>query len=318
MRIVVALGGNALLHRGERPDADVQTTNIVRVATAIAALAHDHELVVTHGNAPQLDLLAAQSTADAALTAPYPLDLLGAQTQGMIGTLLARTLHDVLPGRRVVTLLTHTRVRADDPAFEYPTQLVGPIYPEKPARFLTAKYGWHMAEDRHGWRRVVPAPSPERIVEGDTVRVLLETGTLVVCAGGGGVPVVADRATGALHGVDAVVDKDLAAARLAEDLKADFLLVLTDVPNVYADYGTPDQRPVLDTTPAELRDALPHCLEGVGGTPIAHQSMGPKAEAAARFVENTGQLAAIGALDAAYEIVHGRSGTLVRPDLPGA
>ncbi|MFG2549347.1 carbamate kinase [Streptomyces sp. NPDC048581] len=304
MRIVVALGGNALLHRGERPDADVQRTNIVRVATAIAALAHDHELVVTYGNAPQLDLLAAQSTADAALTAPYPLDLLGAQTQGMIGTLLMRTLHDVLPGRRVVTLVTHTRVRVDDPAFEHPTELVGPLYPEKPARFLVAKYGWHMAEDRHGWRRVVPAPSPERILEADTVRVLLETGAVVVCAGGGGVPVVADWATGALRGVDAVVDKDLGAARLAEDVKADFLLVLTNVPNIYADYGTLDQRPVLDVTPTELR-----------GAHYPEESMGPKAEAAARFVENTGRLAAIGALDAAYEIVHGRSGTLVRPDL---
>ncbi|MFI7413406.1 carbamate kinase [Streptomyces sp. NPDC049627] len=307
MRIVVALGGNALLHRGERPDAGLQETNTVRVATAIAALAHDHELVVTHGNTPQLDLLAAESTADAALTAPYPVDLLGAQTQGMIGTLLVRTLRAVLPGRRVVTLVTHTRVRSDDPAFDRPTQLVGPLYPEKAARFLATKYDWHMVEDRHGWRRAVPAPSPERILEADTVRVLLEMGTLVVCAGGGGIPVVSDWATGALSGVEAVVDKDLAAARLAEDLKADFLLVLTDVPNVYAGYGTPDQRPVLDATPADLRHAR-----------YPDDSMGPKAEAAARFVENTGRLAAIGALDAAYEIVHGRSGTLVRPDLPVA
>lgn len=222
----------------------------------------------------------------------------------MIGTLLMRTLHDVLPGRRVVTLVTHTRVRVDDPAFEHPTELVGPLYPEKPARFLVTKYGWHMAEHRHGWRRVVPAPSPERILEADAVRVLLETGAVVVCAGGGGVPVVADQATGALRGVDAVVDKDLAAARLAEDVKADFLLVLTNVPNIYADYGTPDERPVLDVTPTELR-----------GAHYPEESMGPKAEAAARFVENTGRLAAIGALDAAYEIVHGRSGTLVRPDL---
>ena len=305
MRIVVALGGNALLHRGERPDADLQRTNVVRVATAIAALAHDHELVVTHGNAPQLDLLVAQSTADAALAAPYPLDLLGAQTQGMIGTLLVRTLRAVLPGRRVVTLVTHTRVAVDDPAFERPTDLVGPLYPEKLARFLAAKHGWHMIPYRHGWRRAVPAPAPERILESDTVRVLLETGTVVVCSGGGGVPVVADEVTGALRGMDAVVDKDLAAARLAEELKADFLLVLTDVPNLYADYGTPDQRPVLDTTPAELRDAR-----------YPQESVGPKAEAAARFVENTGRLAAIGALDAAYEIVPGRSGTLVRPDLP--
>ncbi|MFE9017609.1 carbamate kinase [Streptomyces sp. NPDC007808] len=305
MRIVVALGDNALLRRGERPDADVQRTNIVRVATAIAALAHEHELVITHGNEPQLGLLAAQSTADAALSAPYPLDLLGAQTQGMIGSLLERTLRGVLPGRRVVTLLTHTRVRPDDPAFAHPSAFVGPLYPQRAARFLAAKYGWLMAQDRHGWRRLVPAPDAERILEADVVRVLLDAGTVVVCAGGGGVPVVRDRATGALHGLDAVVDKDLAAARLAEEVKADFLLVLTDVPNVYAAYGTPDQRPVLDATPAELRDA--HYAEG---------SMGPKAEAAARFVENTGQLAGIGALDAAYEIVHGRSGTLVQPDLP--
>ncbi|MFJ1876993.1 carbamate kinase [Streptomyces chartreusis] len=304
MRIVVALGGNALLHRGERTDADIQRANTVRVATALAALAHDHELVVTHGNVPQLDLLAAQSTADSALTAPYPVDLLGAQTQGMIGTLLVGVLRDVLPGRRVVTLVTHTRVRVDDPEFENPTALVGAIYPERPARFLAAKHGWHMAEYRHGWRRVVPAPSPERILEADTVRVLLEMGTVVVCGGGGGIPVVSDRATGALSAVEAVVDKDLAAARLAEELKADFLLVLTDVPNVYAGYGSPDQRPVLDATPAELRAAH-----------YPQRSMGPKAEAAARFVENTGRLAAIGALDAAYEIVHGRSGTLVRPDL---
>ncbi|WP_432193177.1 carbamate kinase [Streptomyces sp. bgisy027] len=304
MRIVVALGGNALSHRGERTDAGVQCTNTVRVATALAALAHDHELVVTHGNGPQLDLPAAQSTADTALTTPCPVDLLTAQTQGMVGTLLVRVLRGVLPGRNVVTLITHTRVRVDDPAFENPTESVGPVYPERPARFLATKHGWHMAEYRHGWRRVVPAPSPERILEADTVRALLETGTVVVCGGGGGVPVVCDRATGALSAVEAVVDKDLAAARLAEELKADFLLVLTDVPNVYAGYGTPDQRPVLDATPAELRDAR-----------YPQQSMGPKAEAAARFVENTGRLAAIGALDAAYEIVHGRSGTLVRPDL---
>ncbi|KUO17709.1 carbamate kinase [Streptomyces dysideae] len=310
MRIVVSLGGNALLHRGERPDADIQRTNIVRVATAVAALAHEHELVVTHGNAPQLDLLAAESTADPSLNAPYPLDLLGAQTQGVIGTLLVRALRDVLPGRRVVNLLTHTQVQADDPAFGRPTVPVGPAYSRKLAHFLAAKHGWHLAEDAEdndGWRRRVPAPAPERILESDTVRVLLEMGTVAVCAGGGGIPVVSDWATGALRGVEAVVDKDLAAALLAEELKADFLLVLTDVPNVYAGYGTLDQRAVLDVTPTELRDA--HYPDA---------SMGPKAEAAARFVENTGELAAIGALDAAYEIVHGRSGTLVRPDLPVA
>ncbi|MEU6255824.1 carbamate kinase [Streptomyces sp. NPDC047043] len=307
MRIVIALGGNALLHRGERPDADVQQANIDRVTTAIAALAHEHEVVLTHGNGPQIGLLAMESAADPALSAPYPLDLLGAQTQGMIGSLLVRTLYDTLPGHRIAALVTHTLVRADDPAFRHPTKYVGQVYPRDTARSLARERGWHIAQETAGWRRVVPSPMPERIVETDTIHDLLTVGTLVICAGGGGVPVTADRDTGALSGVEAVVDKDLTAALLAEDLKADFLLILTDVPNIYVDYGTPKQRPLLDATPAVLRR---------GGFPAG--SMGPKATAAARFVERTGGLAAIGALDAAYEIVHGRSGTLVRPEIPAA
>ncbi|MFJ3308816.1 carbamate kinase [Streptomyces sp. NPDC086549] len=282
MRIVVALGGNALLHRGERPDATVLQTNVDRVATALAALAHEHELVITHGNGPQIGLLAVESAADPALSAPYPLHLLGAQTQGLIGSLLACTLHNALPGRRIATLVTHTLVRADDPAFDRPTKFVGRVRSRESA---------------------VPSPAPERIVETDTIHDLLGGGALVICAGGGGVPVTAERVTGALCGVEAVVDKDLTAAVLAEDLKADFLLVLTDVPYVYEGYGTPGRRPLLDATPAELR------RHG-----FSDDRMGPKAEAVARFVEHTGGLAAIGALDAAYEIVHGRSGTLVRPD----
>ncbi|MCZ4508213.1 carbamate kinase [Streptomyces sp. ActVer] len=304
MRIVVALGGNALLHRGERPDAAVQQANIDRVANAIAALAQEHEIVVTHGNGPQIGLLAVESADDPALSAPYPLDLLGAQTQGLIGSLLARTLHNALPGRRIAALVTHTLVRADDPGFDHPTKFVGQVYPRAVARALARERGWHIAEDTKGWRRVVASPVPERVVEADTIHELLSNGTLVICAGGGGVPVTTDDDTGALSGAEAVIDKDLTAALLAEELRADFLLILTDVPNVYAGYGTPDQRPVLDATPAELRK---------GGFPDG--SMGPKSEAAARFVERTGGLAAIGALDAAYEIVHGRSGTLVRPDL---
>ncbi|MET7451971.1 carbamate kinase [Streptomyces sp. NPDC005574] len=304
MRIVVALGGNALLHRGERPDAAVQQANIDRVATALAALALEHELVLTHGNGPQIGLLAVETAADPALSAPYPLHLLGAQTQGMIGSLLACTLHDVLPGHHVATLVTHTLVRADDPAFARPTKFVGQLYPRDVARCLARKRGWHIAQDTGGWRRVVPSPAPQRVLETDTVHELLNSGTVVICAGGGGVPVTADRDTGALTGVEAVVDKDFTAALLAEDLKADFLLILTDVPCVYEHYGTSAQQPVLDATPAELRRG--RCPAG---------SMGPKTEAAARFVERTGGLAAIGALDAAYEIVHGRSGTLVRPDL---
>ncbi|MCX4913126.1 MULTISPECIES: carbamate kinase [unclassified Streptomyces] len=307
MRIVIALGGNALLHRDEHPDAAVQQCNIDRVANALAPLAHDHELVLTHGNGPQIGLLAAESEADPALSGPYPLHLLGAQTQGMIGSLLACTLHDALPGRRIVTLVTHTRVRGGDAAFARPTKFVGQVYPREVAGVLARAHGWHIARDTTGWRRVVPSPAPERVLETDTVHELLNSGTLVICAGGGGVPVIADSDTGALTGVEAVVDKDLTAALLAEDLKADFLLILTDVPCVYDHYTTVDQQPVLDVSPAELRRMR-----------LPDGSMGPKAEAAASFVERTGGLAAIGALDAAYEIVHGRSGTLVRPGLPMA
>ncbi|MGV9253648.1 amino acid kinase family protein [Streptomyces sp. NPDC003697] len=303
MRIVIALGGNALLLRGDRPDAAVQRANVVRVATAIAPLAHDHDLVITHGNGPQVDLLAEETTTDPELTAPYPLDLLTAQTQGMIGSLLARAMRDALPGRRVAALVTHVLVRADDPAFGRPTTPVGPAYPRQLAQAFARRRGWHIADDGHGgWRRVVPAPSPLRIVETETVQELLGSGTVVVCSGGGGVPVVAEK--GLLSAAEGLVDKDLAAARLAQDVGAGFLLVLTDVPNVYDDYGTHRQRPVLDATPGELRAGR-----------YAADSMGPKAEAAARFVEGTGAPAAIGALDAAYEIVHGRSGTLVRPGL---
>ncbi|GAA3494687.1 carbamate kinase [Streptomyces prasinosporus] len=304
MRIVIALGGNALVRRGERPDVGVQEATIDRVTTAIAGLALEHEIVLAHGDGPRTGPLAEENAADPAPTAPCPLDLLGARTQGMIGSLLVRALYDALPGHRIAALVTHTVVRADDPAFDRPTKPVGQVYPREVAECLARRYGWRLVEEGGGRRRVVPSPSPERILETGTIHALLGSGTLVVCVGGGGVPVTEDDDTGALTGVEAVVDKDLTAALLAEDLKADFLLILTDVPCVYAGYGTRDQRPVLDATPGDLRR---------GGYPDG--SMGPKAEAAARFVERTGGLAAIGALDAAYEIVHGRSGTLVRPEL---
>ncbi|MFC9927741.1 carbamate kinase [Streptomyces sp. NPDC127190] len=248
MRIVIALGGNALLRRAECPGPDVLRANALRVATALAPLAHEHDLVLTHPELPDAG-------------GPLPPDLSVAQAQGVIGSLLARALRDALPGRRIAALVTHTLVRATG-----------------------------------------PASAPERILETATVRELLASGTLVICSGGGGIPVTAGG--GLLEGTAPEADKDLAAALLAEDIGADFLLILTDVPHVYTGYGTRDQRPVLEATPAELRD---------GRYPA--DSMGPKAEAAARFVERTTGLAAIGCLDAAYQIVHGRSGTLVRPEL---
>ena len=253
MRIVVALGGNALLHRGEPPDADVQLGHIVRAAGALATLTQGNDLVITHGNGPQIGLLALESASDRALTVPYPMDVLGAQTQGMIGSLLARALRNALPQREVAALVTHTLVRSDDPAFQHPTKFVGQVYDRAEARHLARERGWSVAEDGAGWRRVVPSPHPEEILEIDTVRSLLAADTLVICAGGGGVPVVADAVTGRLSGAEAVIDKDLTAALLAAELKADFLLVLTDVPYVFTDYGTDRARPLLGATPAELR-----------------------------------------------------------------
>lgn len=299
MRIVIALGDNAFRYPGQRLDATAKRSNAVRVATAVAPLAHEHDLVLTHNAGPRLDMAGAPAGSP-----PEPVDLLLAQAGGGIASILTCVLRDALPGRPVAGLVTHTRVRADDPAFAWPSRRVGPAWPRGTAQALAARYGWSVAEDQDGWRRVVPSPRPECVLEAGTVGTLLDAGTIVVCSGGGGVPVVGEH-TGASRAVEAVVDKDLCAAVLAEELKADFLLILTDVPNLYASYGTPRQRPVLDATPAELRR---------GGYPP--DSVGPKAEAAARFVERTGGLAAIGALDAAYDIVHGGSGTLVRPELP--
>ncbi|MEZ0090880.1 carbamate kinase [Streptacidiphilus sp. EB129] len=303
MRIVAALGGNALLQRGEHPDATVQEAHIHQAATALAELAlAGHELIVTHGNGPQIGLLALESAADPALTAPYPLDVLGAQTQGMIGTLLVRELRNKLPDRDVAALVTHTEVDAKDPAFLHPTKFIGQTYTRLQAEELIRDRGWTMAADGDDWRRVVPSPRPRSVLEAPIVRALVTAGTVVVCAGGGGIPVIRYPNTGLLHGSEAVVDKDRTAALLAEQLDADVLLILTDVTHVFAHYGTRHSRALPAATPAELRDLdLP---EG---------SMRPKADAAATFVENTGGIAGIGPLDDALGILLGTTGTLIRP-----
>jgi carbamate kinase len=301
MRIVVAVGGNALLERGERPDAEVQRANAERAAGSLAPLAAEHEVVVTHGNGPQVGLLALESAADPALARPYPFDVLGAQTQGMIGYWLLQALQNALPGREVAAVVNQTLVSAADPAFEAPTKFVGPVYGEADARRLAAARGWRVAPDGDRWRRVVPSPAPRRVVETRTVRRLLGAGVVVVCAGGGGVPVVRDE-TGRLRGVEAVVDKDLATAVLAESLEADGLLLLTDVPAVLRGYGTAAAEPIGRTTPAALRQES-----------FPAGSMGPKVAAACRFVEITGAPAGIGALTEAVAILAGRSGTVITP-----
>lgn len=299
MRIVAALGGNALLRRGQRPDADVQERNAAAAAEAVAELARGHELVVTHGNGPQVGVLALESAADPALTRPYPLEALVAETQGLIGYWLLQDLHNALPGRSVVALLTRTLVDLHDPAFAAPTKFVGPMYDQPSALALARDRGWSVAADGDGWRRVVASPEPECVLESGSIELLVAAGTVVVCGGGGGIP-VARREDGSLHGVAAVVDKDLTAAVLAEDLGAGALLLLTDVAAVEVDHGTDHARPIGRTTVDELRRFE-----------FAPGSMGPKVEAACRFVERTGGVAAIGSIIDVSRLLTGDAGTLV-------
>ena len=299
MRVVIALGGNALLERGEAPNSDIQETHVVSAVTALAPLAAKHQLFITHGNGPQVGVLALESARDPALSHPYPFDVLGAQTQGMIGYWLVQALRGAVPGKTAGCLLSRTVVRADDPAFDNPTKFVGPVYDEAQARQLAAERGWDVRQDGPAWRRVVPSPEPVALVELDMIKLLADSGAIVVCAGGGGIPVVHDD-KGALRGVEAVVDKDLTAALLARDMTADALVILTDVDAVENGYGTPQARPIRRATPQELR-----------ARPFPAGSMGPKVEAACRFVEATGGMAAIGRLDDAEALLDGKAGTIV-------
>jgi carbamate kinase len=301
VRIIVALGGNALLRRGDKPDAEVQVANVSRAVRALAPIALEHELVVTHGNGPQVGVLAMQSASDPNLTTPYPLDVLGAQTQGMIGYWLLQALQNVLPGRQVAALINQTLVSAADPAFDNPTKFVGPIYGEEEAKQLAAERGWTVRPDGNHWRRVVPSPRPMRVVETRLIRRMLATGAVVVCGGGGGVPAIRNQ-NGKLQGVEAVVDKDLTASLLAEALEADALLLLTDVAHVIRNFGQPNAEPVHNATPTELRREK-----------FPPGSMGPKVEAVCRFTELTGDMSAIGALEDATAILEGKAGTIVTP-----
>lgn len=295
--VVAALGGNALLRRGEPQTLEAQEANALRACHALAELAQDHDLVVTHGNGPQVGLAALRSEAGG--HHPQPLDVLGAETEGLIGYLLERGLRSVLPGRAVAALLTQVEVDRGDPAFHEPTKPIGPVYDEATARRMADERRWSIAPDGEGWRRVVPSPRPRAILELEAIRVLVERSVIPICAGGGGVPVIIDPG-GRVHGVEGVVDKDATAALLARQLQADLLLLLTDVEGVLADYGTPDQRLLRHTTPTELRSL---------GLPAG--SMGPKAEACAAFVEATGGRAAIGRLQDAVAVARGEAGTQV-------
>ena len=306
-RLAIALGGNALIRRGEPGSTEVQRRNLVAAARGLVTLAEGSraEIVITHGNGPQVGFLAIGAEMASSVVPAPPLDVLGAETQGQIGYLLAQALNDAFlergRQRQIAVIVTRTVVPADDPAFTNPTKPVGPIYDEATAREHAAARGWSVAPDGQHWRRVVPSPPPIRIVEEVAIRSLVEAGILVVASGGGGVPVV-ERPDGRLEGVEAVIDKDLAAVVLARAVDADGLVLLSDVDAVYRRWGTPRQEAILRMTVEEAREGLSAGLWPSG-------SMAPKVRACAEFVAGGGRFAAIGALENAVAIVKGSSGT---------
>ena len=306
MRIVVALGGNALQRRGEPMTVEGQRHNVALACISLAPVAHEHELVISHGNGPQVGLLALQAAAydDVSI---YPFDVLGAQTEGMIGYLIEQELGNLVPqDKRLATLLTMTLVDAGDPAFTQPTKFVGPVYTAEQAEKLAEQRGWVFRTDGDKQRRVVPSPIPRRIVEIEPIEWLLEHGCVVVCAGGGGIPTMYSPGTRTLVGVEAVIDKDRASAVLAKDLGADLLVIATDVEAVYLDWGTPQQRRVVAAHP----DALDAGLFPAG-------SMGPKVEAAADFARASGKTAVIGSLEQLSSILAGHGGTRISVQAEG-
>lgn len=298
MRVVVALGGNALLLRNDPLDVATQRRNVAKAASVIAEICAEHEVIVTHGNGPQVGLLALQAESYAGVEA-YPLDVLGAESEGMIGYLIEQELAGRLPGVEICTLLTMVAVEADDPAFNRPSKPIGPVYEEADADRLIREHNWNMTRDGDAYRRVVPSPEPQAIVEMATVRKLVDSGTLVVCAGGGGIPVIREP-SGHLRGVEAVIDKDLTAAVLAEVVGADRLLLLTDVDGIYRDWPKPASDRIDEISVADLR-----------AMNLPAGSMGPKAEAACRFAERTGSVASIGALSQGVGLLNRRAGTHV-------
>jgi carbamate kinase len=301
MRVVVALGGNALLKRGEPMTAEAQRRNIKIASEAMAPVAREHQLVISHGNGPQVGLLALQGAAYKPDEA-YPLDVLGAETEGMIGYMIEQELGNLLPFEvPFATLITMVEVDAADPGFKNPTKFVGPVYEKSDADRIAAEKGWVFKQDGAKWRRVVPSPAPQRIFEIRPIKWLLDHGTIVICAGGGGIPTMyepgADRK---LIGVEAVIDKDLCSELLARQLDADFLLMATDAEAVFTGWGTPDAKAIHKASPAAIAQYS-----------FPAGSMGPKVEAACRFAATTGNTAAIGALADVPAMVRGERGTLI-------
>jgi carbamate kinase len=305
MRVVVALGGNALLQRGQELSAENQRENIRMAAAELAVVHEDHQLIIAHGNGPQVGLLALM---DAHYTAvePYPLDVLGAETIGMIGYMIEQEMGNLIPFKdHIVTILTQVLVDPADPAFQNPTKPVGPVYNNAESEKLQSEKNWSMASDGQYFRRVVPSPLPQRIIEMNVIRMLVDSGVVVICAGGGGIPVAYDD-NNKLFGVEAVIDKDLASGLLAKGLTAEMFIMLTDVANVYGGFGTRNQKPI--------RAAHPDALEAME---FAEGSMGPKVLGACRFVRETGNNSAIGQLADLVKIMDGEAGTLISNEVDG-
>ncbi len=306
MRVVVALGGNALQRRGEPMTVESQRLNVRIACQALVPVAMEHELVISHGNGPQVGLLALQAAAYGDVEA-YPFDVLGAQTEGMIGYFIEQELGNLLPFEKpLATVLTMTEVDPDDPAFANPTKFVGPVYTEAEARARAADKGWVVKADGNAWRRVVPSPLPRRIFEIRPIQWLLEHGSVVVCTGGGGIPTMYRAGTRQLVGVEAVIDKDRSSAVLAHDVGADRLVIVTDAAGVFVDWGTPGQR--------QIADAHPDAVEALA---FPAGSMGPKVEAACAFARRSGKVAAIGALEDLPAILAGTAGTRISTSFPG-
>jgi len=308
--VVVALGGNAILQRGQRGTFEEQLANVYHTAEQLAemVLSGEWRIVITHGNGPQVGNILLQQEAAKEVVPPMPMDVCGAESQGLIGYMIQQSLHNILEKRGrgdipIATVVTQVLVDKSDPAFQNPTKPVGPFYSEEEAKKLQAEKGWHVVEDAgRGWRRVVPSPDPKAIVERDFIRILVENRAIVIASGGGGIPVI--KEDGELKGVEAVIDKDLAGERLAEDVGADVFLILTDVDKVKLNYGKPDERPLDRMT---VEEAKRYLTEGH----FAKGSMEPKVKAAVRFVEAGGERAVIASLDQAMAALAGKAGTQI-------
>lgn len=298
MRIVVAIGGNALLQRGQSPTISTQRLNIKLACESIVKIAQNNEIIITHGNGPQIGLLALLADAYKSVKA-YPFDVLGAESQGMIGYLLAQELKNQLPKKQIVVLLTQVAVASDDIAFLKPTKFVGATYSEEETKRISQTNNWIFANDGNAFRRVVPSPLPQRILEVESIKKLLHPETILICLGGGGIPVTQDS-EGNYTGIEAVIDKDFSSALLAEQIQAERLVILSDVKNVMKDWGTANETPINKISHTELEAML-----------FTDGSMGPKVSAACQFVRKTNAIAHIGLLSETDQILQQTSGTTI-------